>query len=174
MTSVEAYENFTSNVNQRIRSILSALETAQNEGDGTVTYETLVAYLESERLDVKTRLEELDNRVTGLETQLESVFTEDDVCSTDDIVAMFPGMTGDENAGYAVFIEASEDQIRGMFQNIHVGGDEGDVDFTVKDILDLIVTEEGVMDIFKAYLPEGVEVNTMEELLEALANRNNS
>ena len=167
------FEAYSSKIDQKVRYILSALETAQDAGDGTVTYETLVAYLETEMQDIKTSLGELDNRVTKLETQAEDTFTVDDICSEADIIAMFPGYTGDEVSGYALFVEASEDQIRDMFKNYTIGEVEtGEVN--IKDILDLIVTEDDVLDIFRPYLPEGTEVHTMEEFLEALANRNNN
>lgn len=167
------FEAYSARIDQKVRYILSALETAQDVSDGTVTYETLVAYLETEMQDIKTSLGELDNRVTKLETQAEDTFTVDDVCSEADIIAMFPGYTGDEVSGYAMFVEASEEQIRDMFKNYTIGDVEsGEVN--IKDILDLIVTEEDVLDIFRPYLPEGTEVHTMEEFLEALANRNNN
>ena len=164
------FDSFTTKVEQKIRYILSALENAQSEGDGTVTYETLVAYIETELQDVKTQLDKLDNRVTGLEIQVESALTEDDIASPEDIIAMFPGMTGTEHSGFSSFVEASEEQIRGLFQNVEIPGGEGGTT-TVKDLLDLIVSEEDIMDIFRPYIGDQ-EINTLEELLQALANRN--
>lgn len=161
--------DFTNEINDKVRYILSALENAQDAIEGKVTYDTLVAYLETEMAATKTTLDSLDNRVTGLETKVESAFTEDDISTVDEIKALF-----DPVAWFDDYTEATEDDIREMFEQKtdEEGNPIPSTIETVQEILDIIVTEESIMDLFRPYIGD-VEVHTMEELLEALANRNN-
>ena len=160
--------NFTDEVNDKVRSILSALENAQEAIEGSITYDTLVTYLDKELASTKSSLDTLDNRVTGLEERVESAFTEDDISSVDDIKALF-----DPTAWFDDYEEASEDDIYSMFEPKvdEEGNPQPTTTETVQEILDVIVTEDDIMELFRPYIGD-VEVHTMEELLEALANRN--
>lgn len=163
------FNNFTEDVNNRVRSILSSLENAEHAIEGTVTYEALVAYLNSELDATKSSVQELDNRVTGLEEKVEEAFTEDDIVSEDSIWSMF-----DPTAWIDNYEIASEDDIYAMFNKPvdEEGNPQSTISERVEEILDILATEEDIMELFRPFIGDNVEINSMEDLMRALANRN--
>lgn len=198
------FDNFTAEVGENIRSILSSLENAEQAIEGAVTYDVLVTYLNTELETTISSVQEIDNRVTGLEEKVEAAFTEEDIVSTeeisslfdstawvdnyeviseDDIYSMFerpyddegnPLPTTSEKVQEMLELIADEDDIYNMFPDtIRQTISQSDATESVQEVLDDLATEDDILDLFSQYI-DGVEVHSMEELLEALANRNNA
>lgn len=198
------FDNFTAEVGENIRSILSSLENAEQAIEGAVTYDVLVTYLNTELETTISSVQEIDNRVTGLEEKVEAAFTEEDIVSTeeisslfdstawvdnyeviseDDIYSMFerpyddegnPLPTTSEKVQEMLELIADEDDIYDMFPDtIRQTIPQSDATESVQEVLDDLATEDDILDLFSQYI-DGVEVHSMEELLEALANRNNA
>lgn len=203
-TKFAEFNNFTAEVGENIRSILSSLENAEQAIEGAVTYDVLVTYLNTELETTISSVKEIDNRVTGLEEKVEAAFTEEDIVSTeeisslfdstawvdnyeviseDDIYSMFerpyddegnPLPTTSEKVQEMLELIADEDDIYDMFPDtIRQTIPQSDATESVQEVLDDLATEDDILDLFSQYI-DGVEVHSMEELLEALANRNNA
>lgn len=204
VTKFAEFNNFTAEVGENIRSILSSLENAEQAIEGAVTYDVLVTYLNTELETTISSVKEIDNRVTGLEEKVEAAFTEEDIVSTeeisslfdstawvdnyeviseDDIYSMFerpyddegnPLPTTSEKVQEMLELIADEDDIYDMFPDtIRQTIPQSDATESVQEVLDDLATEDDILDLFSQYI-DGVEVHSMEELLEALANRNNA
>jgi polyhydroxyalkanoate synthesis regulator phasin len=138
------FNNFTEYVDDRVSSISSALDNVEQAIEGTVKYEALTN-LSSELASTKSRVQELDNRVTGLEEKVETAFTEDDVVNEEEIRSLFDFTSWIDN--YEV---VSEEDIYKMFDQ--PTDEEGNPLPTtaerVQDILDVIVDESEIYGMF--------------------------
>lgn len=139
------FNNFTEDVNSRVRSISSSLENVQHAIEGTVTYEALEAYLNSELNSTKSTVQELDNRVTGLEEKVETAFTEEDIADEEEIHSMF-----DMTAWMDDYEVISGDDIYKMFDKpIDTEGNPlPTAAEKVQGILDVIVDENEIYGMF--------------------------
>jgi hypothetical protein len=165
-----AFRRYTAITEPEIRAILAALEHVdiedpdEPEAISQDTYERLVGYINDKIEETDRTIAGLDNRVTELETKLDTTFTSDDLASEDDISGLFNGVTIDgaplTTTELNNMMMTSED-VTDLFT---VTLDDG-TEVTITELLDMVASGADIQDLFA---DEG-QIETMRDLLRRIA-----